>query len=78
MRLPCVPLACPTTPTTPAHNAASSVSLLTPVLQTPVQELEGSYMIVFGSAADALEWCLTVQEVMMEVSKAFRVGVLQL
>jgi hypothetical protein len=26
-------------------------------------------MIVFGSAADALEWCLVVQEVMMEVGR---------
>jgi hypothetical protein len=32
------------------------------------QEQEGSYMIVFASAAAALEWSLLVQEALMEVN----------
>ncbi|KAG1674923.1 hypothetical protein FOA52_014716 [Chlamydomonas sp. UWO 241] len=31
------------------------------------QEAEGGFMIVFTRPADALEWCLLVQEIMMEV-----------
>eukprot|EP00775_Hariotina_reticulata_P012686 gene12686-12816_t len=37
------------------------------------QEQEGSYMIVFASAAAALEWSLLVQEALMEVNWSDRV-----
>jgi hypothetical protein len=35
----------------------------------PVQELEGAFMIAFEVAEDAVEWCLMLQELMMEVSE---------
>lgn len=31
------------------------------------QEQEGNFMVAFADAADALEWCLLVQEALMEV-----------
>ncbi len=37
-----------------------------PPLPLP-QELEGAFMIAFERAGDAVEWCLMLQELMMEV-----------
>lgn len=31
------------------------------------QEQQGGYMIAFADAGDALEWCLIVQEALMEI-----------
>ena len=38
----------------------------------PPQELEGAFMIAFDRAGDAAEWCLLLQEVMMEVRRGRR------
>ena len=37
----------------------------------PPQELEGAFMIAFERADDAVEWCLMLQEIMMEVGMLF-------
>lgn len=40
-----------------------------PVCPPPAmrQEMDGAFMIAFGHPCDALEWCLLVQEIMMEI-----------
>ncbi len=37
------------------------------LLLLSLQELEGAFMIAFEFAGDAVEWCLMLQEVMLEV-----------
>ena len=34
------------------------------------QELDGAFMIAFNDASDAMEWCLMLQELLLDVSHA--------
>ena len=38
------------------------------------QELDGAYMIAFNDAGDAMEWCLMLQELLLDVSQAIAIA----